>query len=196
MKAIFLDIETTGLDPFIHQPIDIALKIINVSDGSVIGQYQSVIYQTKDVWKDHDPVSLEINGYSWDDISNGKSKSLIKSEIIQLFGQLEIQRGKAVFVCQNPAFDRSFFISIIDVYTQERLLWPYHWLDLASMYWALLTKHQNERSEAFPEELCLSKNSIAELYNLPKEEHPHRAMQGVDHLIQCYHTVLKQGGRC
>lgn len=195
MKAIFLDIETTGLDPLIHQPIDIALKVINICDGKLMGQYQSLIYQTKDAWEDHDPVSLEINGYRWGDVANGKPKSLIKSEIIQLFGQLGIQRGKAVFLCQNPAFDRSFFIRIIDVYTQERLLWPYHWLDLASMYWALLTKYQTERNESFPEELCLSKNSIAESYNLPQEEYPHRAMQGVDHLIQCYYTVLKQGGR-
>jgi DNA polymerase-3 subunit epsilon/oligoribonuclease len=190
MKAIFLDIETTGLDPVIHKPIDIAFKVIHIPSWEQVGSYQSLIYQTPSDWEDHDPVSLEINGFVWEDISKGKDVLTVRQEVINLFQKLDIQRGKAVFICQNPSFDRAFFIQLVDVYTQERSQWPCHWLDLASMYWALLAKRQAELRMPFPEALSLSKNSIANLYNLPTERHPHRAMQGVDHLISCYQAIM------
>lgn len=192
MKAIFLDIETTGLDPSVHRPIDIAIKIIEVETGNALCAYQSTISHPQEVWNRHDPVSIGINGYCWEDVAAGKPLAVVKAEIIALFTGAGIQRGQAVFICQNPAFDRSFFIQIIDVYTQERLLWPYHWLDLASMYWALLVQHHVKNKKSFPKELCLSKNAIAQSYGLPEEKHPHRAMQGVDHLIQCYYAVLAE----
>ena len=51
------------------------------------------------------------------------------------FARNKIKRGEAVFICQNPYFDRAFFAQLIDPDTQEKNLWPYHWLDLASMFW-------------------------------------------------------------
>lgn len=192
MLAIFLDIETTGLDSFRHTPIDIALKVIDMSTGEEKGRYQSLVKLTEEVWGLRDLASMQINGYQWEAISQGKEPAEIKKEIIALFEQLKIARGKAVFICQNPGFDRAFFAQIIDVYTQEKLNWPYHWLDFASMYWALLA----QKSETFPETLNLSKNEIAKLYGIAPEGIPHLAINGVDHLILCYQTVvgLKKNG--
>ena len=111
-------------------------------------------------------------------------------EIIGLFSRLEIVRGKAVFICQNPAFDRGFFIQLVPVYAQEKINWPYHWLDLASMYWAIIVKQAQQQEKALPEQVSLSKNSIAKYYNLLPELPPHHAMGGVNHLIRCYQAVL------
>ncbi len=194
MLAIFLDIEATGLDSFRHSPIDIALKVIDVSSGIEKGSYQSVIRQTPEVWDKRDLHSMEINGYLWEDLLTGKALSQIKEEILNLFQSLEISRRKAIFICQNPAFDRGFFSQIIDVYTQEKLNWPYHWLDFASMYWAQLAQNTRENKIPFPETLNLSKNEIAKLYNIPPEASPHKAMNGVDHLIACYKAVVGIGG--
>lgn len=193
MLAIFLDIEATGLDSFRHSPIDIALKIVDVSSGIEKGSYQSVLLQTPEVWEKRDLHSMEINGYLWEDLLVGKSPIQIKEEIISLFQGLKITRGKAVFICQNPAFDRGFFSQIIDVYTQEKLHWPYHWLDFASMYWALHVQSAKENKLPFPETINLSKNEIAKLYGIPPEASPHKAMNGVDHLIACYKAVVGMG---
>lgn len=190
MKTIFLDMETTGLDPLVHRPIDVALKIVDVASNRVVADYQSLIFQPEAVWDKHDPISLQINGYKRSDLTKGKEPLVVKNEIVALFQELQIQRGQAVFICQNPAFDRAFFIQLIDVYTQERLNWPYHWLDLASMYWVLLVQNLAQQGLPFPEEVSLSKNSIAHRYGLSEEKSPHRAMQGVDHLIACYRAVL------
>lgn len=189
MLAIFLDIETSGLDPLRHSPIDIAFKVIDTSTGELKAIYQSIIKLNEDNWEKRDPESMKINGYTWDKIQEGKDLSVVSIEILQLFKSLEIKRGEAVFICQNPAFDRGFFNHIIPVYTQEKLNWPYHWLDFASMYWAIIIQNQG----TFPKKTSLSKNSIGEQYNIPEEVRPHLAINGVNHLIRCYAAVLGLG---
>lgn len=190
MQAIFLDIETTGLDCTRHCPIDVALEVVDMTTYQRKARYESLIKQPLSVWERADPASLLINGYTFEAISSGKECSQAGKEIIDLFTSLGVERGKSVFICQNPAFDRGFFMQLVDVYTQEKLHWPYHWLDFASMYWALLIKQTRQLNTQFPVKLNLSKNEIAKVFNLPEETTPHRAMQGVQHLISCYEAVF------
>lgn len=193
MQAIFLDIETTGLDPCLHRVLEIAFKVVNLNSGDEILTYQSVVKQSKEAWGMRDPRSVEINGFTWEKVQFGKEEAFIAQEIIQIFIDLKIARGRTVYICQNPAFDRSFFSQLIDIHTQEQHKWPYHWLDFASMYWALEMKAYQNRKEPLPEELSISKNAIAQRYHLPIEIEPHCALNGVDHLIQCYRTVVGMG---
>lgn len=190
MLAIFLDIESTGLDSFRHSPIDIALKVIDITTGEEKGRYQSLIRLSPEAWERRDPGSMLINGYLFEELQVGKDILQVKEDILALFQKLNITRGLAVYICQNPGFDRGFFAQIIDVYTQEKLNWPYHWLDFASMYWALLSKKVQTEHAPFPISLNLSKNEIAKAYNLPAEISPHKGMNGVDHLIMCYKAVV------
>jgi DNA polymerase-3 subunit epsilon/oligoribonuclease len=190
MQAIFLDIETTGLDAMQHRAIDVAFKVVNLTTGYYEGSYQSLISISPEAWRQSDPASMKINGYTWEQVAQGKAPTEVRQEIITLLTELKIERGKAVFICQNPSFDRGFFMQLVDVYTQERLHWPYHWLDFASMYWALLTAQAVNSGTPFPLSLNLSKNEIAKTFNLPEEAVPHRAMQGVEHLIRCYQAVF------
>ncbi len=190
MLAIFLDIETTGLDPQVHRTIDLAFKIVDFNSYEIIESYQSVVKQPYDEWQNHDPVSLQINGYTWDIVSLGKDPRVVSQEIIDIFNKYKIIRGNSVFICQNPAFDRVFLTQLIPIPKQEELRWPYHWLDLASMYWALLLEQCNKKNKPFPSNMTLSKNEIAERFGIPPESSPHRAMNGVDHLMTCYEKVL------
>ncbi len=190
MRAIFLDIETTGLDPMKHRPLDIAIKIADISSGYYITSFQSLIAPTQEAWERRDLISLEINGFNWEQVSLGKEAAGVGKEIIQLFTDLKIERGKAVYICQNPAFDRGFFNQLVDVYTQEGLNWPYHWLDLASMFWAFLMEKYKKQGISFPEHVTVSKNDIAKYFGLPPELKPHRSMKGVEHLILCYEALF------
>ncbi len=190
MQAIFLDIETTGLDCMRHSPIDVALEVVDMTTCKRKARYQSLVKQPARVWELADPASLLINGYTLEQTSDGKEPLIIGREVIDLFTSLGIERGKAVFICQNPAFDRGFFMQLVDVYTQERLNWPYHWLDFASMYWAIVLQKTKNAGTLFPESINLSKNEIAKAYNLPEEKTPHKASQGVEHLMTCYQTVF------
>ncbi len=192
MYGIFLDIETTGLDPYQHRPIDLAFRIVDLSDKELIADYQQLIFYTKDIWDQYDPESLKINGYTYEDTLRGKNSEEVSVEVIEIMTNAGIQRGNAFFICQNPAFDRAFFDHIIPVYTQEELNWPYHWLDLASIYWALMNKDFYLKGTPMPETIDLSKNAIAQQFSIPIEKTPHRAMNGVQHLMQCYYAVITQ----
>jgi oligoribonuclease len=190
MKGIFLDLETTGLDPTHHCPIDLALKVVDLTTGKTLDQYQSLIRPTSADWEKRDLRSLAVNGYKWEQVELGKEPFAVAQEIIGLLSRLEIVRGKGVFICQNPVFDRGFFIQLIPVYTQEKLNWPYHWLDLASMYWTIIVNQAEQEGIKLPEQISFSKNSIANHYDILPELFPHQAMGGVNHLIRCYEAML------
>lgn len=189
MFGIFLDLETSGLDPRKHNLLEAAFRILDLNTGELVRTYQSVIYQPPEIWKKSDPESLEVNGFTWDAVEKGKKQEVVAQEITDIFKEVGIERGKAVYICQNPSFDRAFFTHMIDIYTQESLNWPYHWLDFASMYWALRIQGLIP-GEPKTESICLSKNSIARECDLPCEPHPHKAINGVDHLIMLYKNIV------
>lgn len=190
MKAVFLDIETTGLDPLKHHAIEIAFKIIDLKQKKEVASYQSIINAGVEAWEMRDPVSTDINGFDKNKMLRGSLKERVAQEIVDLFSLHSIQRGKAVYICQNPAFDRTFFSQIVPITRQETLLFPYHWLDLASMYWGLTVRKYEELGQGFPETLQVSKNGIAASCHLPPETIPHSARNGVNHLIACYQAVI------
>lgn len=197
MIGIFLDIETTGLDPSRHRILDIAFKFINLKNGNLLKDYSSRVHQPTEVWELRDPVSIQINGFTEEDLKNSRTENEVAKEVIEIFQKYEIRRGRAFFLCQNPAFDRAFFSHLIPIPEQEREEWPYHWLDFASMYWALRVK-QKQLGITVPgietsHPIFLSKDSIATQYGLPKESSPHRAHNGVNHLLLCYEKVIGWG---
>jgi oligoribonuclease len=188
--GIFLDTETNGLDPKTHKVLELAFKIVDLSSGALKEEYQTILTHSAQDWAKSDPESLKINGFHWDEIQKGKTLHDASQEIIRCFKKWNIQRKKGVFICQNPSFDRAFFSQIIDANIQEEMNWPYHWLDLASMHWAILLDKAKMKQGRFPWEVGLSKDSIATYYGLPAEEKPHRAMNGVSHLLLCYGAVV------
>jgi oligoribonuclease len=188
--GIFLDSETSGLHFHTHRIIEIALQIVDILDGQVLDTFESVVLTTPDEWKQSDPESLKVNGFTWEEVSKGASPSDVGVKIQEVFANNQIQRNKALFICQNPSFDRAFFSQLVDPSLQEKLLWPYHWLDLASMYWASAIQRGADGTGNYPWETGLSKDKIATTYSLPKEKQPHRAMNGVAHLLLCYKAVV------
>jgi len=184
MLGIFLDTETNGLNIQKHHIIEIAYQIVDLRNGSIKSQYESIIFISFKEWEKSDPVSLKVNGFSWEDVKRGKEPQIIAKEIQYSFHTCSIQKENAIFICQNPSFDRAFFNQIIDSDMQEYLHWPYHWLDLASMYWMRCLLEGKE-----PWKGGISKNHIATTYNLPCEATPHKAMNGVKHLLDCYKAV-------
>ena len=187
MLGVFLDIETNGLDPFSHIPLEIAFVIVDLKRGVTKAEYSTIIASDEALWNTYDANSLRINGFHKEELRQGKSKEGIQQEITSLFARFDIRRGRAFFICQNPSFDRPFFGKIVSPYAQEQLLWPYHWLDLASMYWA---RHLVQKQTTSEWNLITSKDAIAAYLGLPPEERPHRAMNGVRHLIDCYTRLV------
>jgi oligoribonuclease len=190
MLGIFLDSEATGLNPHIHRLLEIAYKIIDLKTGVLKESYQALVCQPEQIWKKSDPQSLKINGFTYAMNVSGKKETEVQEEIILSFQRSKIHRTTAVFICQNPSFDRAYFSQLIDPNLQETFMWPYHWLDLASMFWALQMNRAIDKKEKFPWEIGISKDQIATFLHLDKESVPHRAMNGVDHLLACYRGIV------
>lgn len=190
MLGIFLDTEANGLNAKKHRILEIAFQILDVATGEVKERFHALIAQSPEDWKRSDPESLKVTGFTWEEVSKGHNRDWVAGEIKKLFARLRIRRGEAVFICQNPSFDRAFFSQLIEPETQELLLWPYHWLDLASMFWSESVHRGKEDPKFFPWNTGISKDRIAATYQLKTEEKPHRAMNGVNHLILCYEAVV------
>jgi len=189
MLGVFLDTETNGLNPERHCILEIAYQIVDLMTGQKIGDFHSVIQQNENEWAESDPESLEINGFLFEDIQKGNPHEKVRMEMIASFARFNIKRGNAVFICQNPSFDRPFFSQLISPDLSETLLLPYHWLDLASMYWSRLMLSTKDPISLF-QKINFSKDQIAAYFNLPAEVKPHRAMNGVEHLLLCYRSVV------
>lgn len=190
MLGIFLDTETNGLNPHKHKLIEIAFKLIDLKTGAQQDEYQAIVATSFTDWERSDPESLKVNGMAWLEVKNGKKVDEVGQEIQKRFQEKSVQRGQSIFICQNPSFDRVFFSQLIDPDTQEKLQWPYHWLDLASMYWVEAMRKGNSGTGPFPWETGLAKDSIATALQLPPETQPHRAMNGVEHLVLCYSELV------
>jgi len=188
--GVFLDTEANGLNSQTHKILEIAYKIVDLTTGEVKDEYQSVVRQPIEQWEKSDPNSLQVNGFTWEETAQGRPPAEIAQQIIESFTRWKILRKKAVFICQNPSFDRVFFSQLVDPDTQELLNWPYHWLDLASMFWAIALERAKNKEGPLPWVTGVSKDLIAAQYKLPSEASPHRAMNGVDHLLLCYEAVV------
>lgn len=186
MLGIFLDTETTGLNPKKHTTIEISYRIIDLITSHEKGSFNSIVKIDKETFSKADPSSLNVNGFTFEEIEKGLEAEEIKKTIVSTFTSLDIVRSKAVFICQNPSFDRAFFAKMIDTDEQEKRKWPYHWLDLASMYWAICLKND----KTYPWKTGVSKDNIAVSLGLSKEPYPHRAQNGVDHLVACYEKLI------
>lgn len=190
MLGIFLDTETNGLNPRKHKILEIAYKILDIETGEAKLSFEQTLTLSEKDWENSDRNSLKVNGFTWEEVRQGVLPEVSGKTILSHFEEAGIKRGNAVFVCQNPSFDRAFFGQLIDPDIQEKLLWPYHWLDLASMHWAKAISLGESNPTAYPWNTGVSKDKIARAYGLPSEKTPHRAMHGVEHLILCYQAVI------
>ena len=190
MIGIFLDTETNGLDPLKNRVIEIAYKLVDLLTGDLLEEFSDIIFQTKEVWDGSNLKSLEVNGFKYEDIIDGKSEKEVSELILENFTKHKISNKNAVYICQNPSFDRTFFSQLLEIDLQNSLNWPYHWLDLASMFWALCIEKAKKEKSNLPWDIGFSKDNIANVYGLGKEEMPHRAINGVNHLLLCYEKAV------
>ena len=189
-RAIILDTETTGLDASKAQIVEIAFKVVNTNSGECLASFQSVVALSEKEWNEADPGALKVNGFTWADIqTRGRPRSDIAVDICSLFSQFKLSPQTAFFLCQNPAFDKAFFSHLCPPSVQKSCRFPYYWLDFASMNWALTVKDV-VAGKLLPFRIPFSKDGIAQHKGLPLEEFPHKAMNGVDHLLLLFTKIV------
>ena len=165
---VFLDLETTGLNPSIHEVIEIgAIMVEGISLQPLSTFNMKVKPEHIETASDR---ALQINGYNkeaWQD-----AKSL--QEVVEQFHQWVGSESNAVIVAQNVCFDYQFLKAAFDTY-ELPFPFDYHKLDVASMAWITL-----------PNAESLSLSKIAKSIGLEEEPAIHRALYGAK---LAYHVV-------
>ena len=189
-RAIVLDTETTGLSAATHHVIEIAFRLVDLETGHRVAEYERVIHLTCDEWVWAAPGALAVNNFTWGEVmARGVPRDTVYQEIRAFFAAHELSGRTAFFLCQNPTFDRAFFAQLVPVDVQRVYRFPYHWYDLASMNWAIEAR-AIARGEQDPYAIAASKDAIAAGHGIDAEASPHRAMNGVDHLLQIYEKIV------
>jgi DNA polymerase III alpha subunit (gram-positive type) len=103
---VFCDIETTGLNPKIHEIISIA--VIVTVDDKVLTSWELKIKPKK--LQNADPTALAINGYNDLDWSNAVNIEAALLPIAELFSK------PVLFIGYNPGFDLSFIRTALEAH--------------------------------------------------------------------------------
>lgn len=171
MNLLWMDVETTGLNPKRHAIIDICLAETDVR-GREVKRYTSKIKPSQKEIGEADPRALEVNKYNPDDWDDAPSIYEVVNAIHKVDWSQSIPAG------WNVPFDLSFLKE-----TALELPISYHPLDLMGVAWRWLLK----RDPAMNEKVRLS--SLCTMLGVPVVD-AHTASGDVDMSIRCYRELI------
>ncbi|WHM32411.1 3'-5' exonuclease [Streptomyces sp. BPPL-273] len=134
----FTDCETTGLDPFLHDPWEIAVIL------RVDGRDEEHVFRIEPDLTNADPAALSINryqertsrpGWAWDDREAAARR-------------LHALLDGAVIVGSNPAFDAEMIGSLLGRYFGQPRPWHYRTYDVVTLAVGSLYGRAAERTRA------------------------------------------------
>ena len=176
MIITFIDTETTGLDLFKHEVIDIAalqVTLVN-NEWREISRFESKI-KPKNI-KEASEIALKINGYTkkkWKEAPN----SITFLPLVRAYIETsDIVAG------QNLIFDYRFINKMFDVNNQERPKWS-EYIDTKWMADQLV--HDNKLKRSSLDFLC-------EHYQIPVIGRAHTAMTDVLRTFELFKTLSKE----
>ena len=168
MKVAIVDLETTGLDAYKHEIIDIGAIIFdskNPSDHTIIDckvKPQHI--------ENAEPAALKVNGYNAEEWKD----ALPLDDALQLMLQ---KASGAIFVSYNVTFDWSF---IAEAYKKSPIRNPfnYHKFCLMTLAWARV-----------PGARSLKLRDICLLMDIPPEPEVHKALNGAKRAFELYRKI-------
>ncbi|MFD6740743.1 3'-5' exonuclease [Streptomyces anthocyanicus] len=155
----FVDTETTGLDPFLHDPWEIAVIL------RVDGQDEEHVLRIEPDLTNADPAALSLNRYQqriahpdwvWDDRETAARR-------------LHTLLDGAVIVGSNPAFDVEMMTHLLGRYFDQPRPWHYRAYDVVTLAVGALYGRAAERTRAACDATWYSK--IARAVGWPWRSH-------------------------
>ena len=168
----FVDLETTGLDPDVHEIIELAAVRTEIGDGKIV-ILDTAEYKVCPKYP-VDPFVASLNGYNdkeWDCI---ECTTDLPSALSGVFNLMR----NAWHAGSNPKFDESFLKKAADSFRWGYpKLASFHLLDVSTMAFPLLIEGKVDR---------LRQESIAKYYEIPGGGH--RAMADT---MQCLQILAR-----
>jgi DNA polymerase III epsilon subunit-like protein len=165
MNLCFIDIETTGLEP----PDAVILSIGAIADGE---ELYIVIKPTEEEWQRASPKALEVNGMTWEEVSQGVPSADAVWQLREFLTKHQITKDKGQFVGQNPTFDMKFLRHYMGDLLADAGVRLDNPVDVREVY-RFAIKHN-----LVPVLDCYSGKNIANALGVPEEPEPHNALEG------------------
>jgi DNA polymerase-3 subunit epsilon len=178
-ELIWIDVETTGLDPNKHEIIEMA-AVRSWLDGTLAG---AAMFSTRVHFSGHcTPGAQAVNGYTPDEWLKAIA---LPDALSQLTHEMTGRR----FAGQNPKFDEGFLRA---AFARCDMPWPrmksYHVLDLASLAWPLYLRGRVPG---------LGLDALCKGLGVEPEAKPHSALNGALKALEVYRTLgLTEAWRC
>ena len=167
----FVDVETTGLDPWTHAIVEVAVLRVDPDTYAMLDQFQSRVRPPPDVPVEADAARL--NGYSPEAWADAPAEAEVLPRVA------EALRGSLV-AGHNVAFDWSFLRAAFRRAGVVPADVDHHLLDTASLAWPLL------RRGRVP---SLSLRVLCAHFNIPSDG-AHRAMPDVLRTVLLYRHLM------
>lgn len=154
-----IDLETTGLNPKVHEIIEVGMVIVEQPALNIIETYEAKVKPLN--IKTATPEALAINGYNEEEWRNAL-------EIKEVLNQI-VNKTQGCIICNhNVSFDWSFLLEGFDKYGITHKF-DYHMFDIASMIWLKLSATDLPK---------LNLNGTAQYLGIAPEPTTHRALNG------------------
>ena len=166
------DLETTGLDPSIHEIIEIGLVLIDQSTFKILDTLDLKV--KPEHIETAGATALKINGYNEADWRDAVPLS-------EAIAQYVAKTKDAIFCASPVTFDWAF---IAEALRKTNLVheMDYHRLDIFSMAWQALRHTGLEKFNG---------DYLAEFFGLPKEPPVHRAINGAMKDYEIFKKLMK-----
>lgn len=160
---IIIDLETTGLDPFKHEIIEIGA--IDVDTGET---FEVKVHPIR--IKEAEPEAMRVNGFDAEEWAN---EAFMLTNALYLLNQF-VGNGRPAVMGYNVSFDRAF---LERAYVESHMKYPFHYLhlDLMTLAWYRFRK-------------TLSLKNVCEALDIEPEANVHRALAGA----KCAYEVYKK----
>ncbi len=171
---VFLDLETTGLDPAADDIVEVAAMRVDPLSLSVEGCFETKVAPSPGVLID--PQAAELNGFRAEDWTEAP-------EVQDVLPLLARFLEGCLIVGHNPAFDWAFLLSAYRRFGLRRPEVGHHLLDTATLAWPLL-RHGFVKS--------LSLRDLCEHYGISNVG-AHRALEDVVRTYQLFLRLISAG---
>ncbi len=166
----FLDIETSGLNPFYHDVLEVAY-VREFGSGDTRETHFSLPIDQKRA----EPKALEVNRYK----ERYAELFAIQTTRTRAVARLLVELEDCIIVGANPAFDATFLRYLIWQETQNEPSWHYRLIDLNTLGTGWLK---------YPD--IMTTKGLAEEFGVPIPEGYHSALVDACWNREVYHAIL------
>jgi DNA polymerase III alpha subunit (gram-positive type) len=171
-QLLFVDLEMTGLDPLVHEIVEVGAVVVNGRTLAIEKEYEAKV-QLKHI-ETATAEALEINGYTPDGWSHAKPQKDVLLELNQL-------APNAMLAGWNVWMD-AMFLKL--AYLREDVSWTfdYHIHDVIPMAWEY-AQHDGELKE-------LRLSALCERLGIERVD-KHRALADIKTTVEAFKKLLE-----